>query len=246
MQKKNANPGGLGPWWCQLLFCVSNVPKKQTHLCSHTYPHLYEKVMNKTMITSSDRKRARDTGWATMQVVGPFEKWKHAVVFQKLWSEHTRGKLRRLQQGVKLLSLFHEKYQLFMELPTKTRDSIIQDRKKRRKGNYFSSIDSEKLSIPTWSSYQNDEQQQQQQQQQQQHYNNHYRSSSSFSSSSSSYSIKMAVHNNNNNSGGGGGCGSELPLKELERTLKETYKGNFNIEMVERLQTKRKKTQKRK
>ena len=32
-------PGGLGPWFVSLLFNTSEGPKKQTHLCAHTYPH---------------------------------------------------------------------------------------------------------------------------------------------------------------------------------------------------------------
>ena len=228
-QQHQYNPGGLGPWWCQLLFSVSNVPKKQTHLCSHTYPHLYESVMNKTAVSSSSgggggggtnatntvvsqqtnnssvTQKSTSSGWTTVQVVGPFEKWRHAIVFQKLWSDHTRGKLRRLQQGVGLLAAFHEQYNLFMETPIKNRDTILEERH---------------FVLPTAANVNQNE----------------------TKSNGATVIRKKRVAKRKR-------CkprNVDLPLKELEQTVNTAaHKNKFDLEMVERLQIKRR-VQKRK
>lgn len=129
-------PGGLGPWFVSLLFNTSEGPKKQTHLCVHTYPHHFENVMNRTK--SSKGKRADDSNisqWVTMMIVGPFDNWHDATAFHSLWSIKTRGKVRRLQRGLDLLDAYCDKYNLTMWAQDKTREQLIEERKQRNNGD---------------------------------------------------------------------------------------------------------------
>ena len=188
----------MGPWWCQFLVNTSDIPKKQTHLCSHTYPHHYESVMNKILATSSEKKGASENGWVTMQIVGPFNKWVDALRFQILWSDHTRGKIRRVERGVDLLSAYYQEHNLYMEAQHMYRSDILKHKQRKKHKERTFVIGN----------------------------NNDDNSNSGFGNNSKRKRSRTA----------------DIPLQELERSV--YGKGNsytkFTIDMIDRLQSKRK------
>jgi hypothetical protein len=116
-------PGGPGPWFCCLLFNTSTTKcKKQTHLIAHTLPHLAVDVLNK----ASPLQEKSDC-WVAILKIGPFEKWCDCVSFLQLWTNHTRGKLRRLERGMELFYAYHQQYQLRAWLQSKTRDETVAE-----------------------------------------------------------------------------------------------------------------------
>jgi hypothetical protein len=119
-----------GPWFCSLLFNTSEECKKQTHLISHTLPHLAVDVLNKPpTVGSEEKKRSRETEencWVMILKVGPFEKWAHSVAFLNLWTEKTRGKMRRLERGLDLFHMYKNAYKLKLWAQPASRDACLQ------------------------------------------------------------------------------------------------------------------------
>ena len=105
--------GGLGPWFCSLIFNASQRSKKQTHLIAHTLPHLAVDILNKP--ASDDKKRSREEEeecWVMILKIGPFEQWQNAMAFLNLWTSKTRGKMRRLERGFELFNDYKDSYGL--------------------------------------------------------------------------------------------------------------------------------------
>lgn len=115
--------GGLGPWFCALYFNLadSKGTKKQTDLRVHTYPLLFERVMNGPKASSVGGK-----GWVIIMMVGHFERWQDAVAYHTLWASQTRGKFRRIQRGLDLFNAYHKKYNLRLWAQPLTRTKAIQ------------------------------------------------------------------------------------------------------------------------
>lgn len=65
-------------------------------------------------------------------VVGPFGVWEEAVTFHRLWCQQTRGKVRRIQRGVRLYMHFRKRYNLTMELQTKQKPEILAKQQRLR------------------------------------------------------------------------------------------------------------------
>lgn len=101
--------GGPGPWFCALYFNLadSKGTKKQTDLRVHTYPLLFERVMNGPKAASVGSQ-----GWVIIMMVGHFERWEDAVAYHTLWASQTRGKFRRIQRGLDLFHEYAEQYKL--------------------------------------------------------------------------------------------------------------------------------------
>jgi hypothetical protein len=118
-------PGGLGPWFCSLLFNTSEKCKKQTHLVAHTFPHLALDALNKKATTTTTT--AIENCWVMMIKIGPFERWEECVSFLNLWTTKTRGKTRRLERGVELFKIYHARYALKMWVQTKTKQQVVEE-----------------------------------------------------------------------------------------------------------------------
>jgi hypothetical protein len=101
-------PGGLGPWFCGLVFNTSDACKKQTHLTAHTLPHLAEDILNK----KHPKSKERDNCWIMIMKIGPFERWSHALAFLHLWTDKSRGKFRRIERGLELFYAYQVDYNL--------------------------------------------------------------------------------------------------------------------------------------
>lgn len=107
--------GFLGPWFCSLFFNTSNDCKKQTHLEAHTYPHLAEDALNKGSGNLKDF-------WVIVLKIGPFNEWRHAENFLRLWALRTRGKTFRLERGARLFEAYRERYALKMWVQRQARE----------------------------------------------------------------------------------------------------------------------------
>ena len=103
----NQNECGLGPWFCALYISLARGAKKQTDLRVHTYPILFERLMNGPKATSTG-----NDGWALVMMIGHFDYFKDALSFYTLWSKQTRGKLRRIQRGSDLFNTYYKTYEL--------------------------------------------------------------------------------------------------------------------------------------
>jgi len=100
--------GGPGPWFCALYFNLADAKgtKKQTDLRVHTYPLLFEHVLNGSRVAASCQ------GWIIIMMVGYFERWRDAVAYHTLWASQTRGKFRRIQRGLDLFHTYAHAYNL--------------------------------------------------------------------------------------------------------------------------------------
>lgn len=118
-----------GPWFVSLFFNTDSECKKQTHIEAHTYPHLAEDALNKT-IYNEEGKRLRQENencWIIILKVGPFDKMHHAQNFLKLWSLKTRGKSIRIDRGVDLFKKYQAEYNLKLWVQRKTREDALND-----------------------------------------------------------------------------------------------------------------------
>lgn len=113
--------GGFGPWFCALYFNLAKGPKKQTDLRVHTYPLLFERIMNGPKAGSVGGK-----GWVIIMMIGHFNNWNDAIAFHTLWSKQTRGKNRRIQRGLHLFNNYTKKYGLQMWVQPLTRTKAIK------------------------------------------------------------------------------------------------------------------------
>jgi len=108
--------GGLGPWFCSLLFNTSEKCKKQTHIIPHTYTHLAVDSLNRATAADTGKKRQRkeenEDCWVLIFKVGPFTSWNDCVAFATLWATKTRGKAPRLSKGYELYEFYRQKYGL--------------------------------------------------------------------------------------------------------------------------------------
>lgn len=138
--------GGLGPWFCALYFNLADGPKKQTDLRVHTYPLLFERLMNGPRSTSMGGQ-----GWVIIMMVGYFEKWADALAFHTLWSKQTRGKVRRIQRGLDLFNNYTSKYSLKLWAQPLTRKEALEAWRsayKEQRKNTRSRAESERNELP--------------------------------------------------------------------------------------------------
>ncbi len=120
--------GGLGPWYVSLLFNTSKKCKKQTHLVAHTSPHLVVDFMNKPA-PSTEKKRQKEEEedcWIMIVKIGPFDSYNNSCAFKKLWTNQTRGKMRRLERGVELFNMYRAQYNLKMWSEVRLRDDVLK------------------------------------------------------------------------------------------------------------------------
>lgn len=116
--------GGMGPWFCALLFNTSEECKKQTHLLAHTLPHLAPDVLNKS---------ESDDCWVTIIKVGPFEVWDECVAYLNLWTLRTRGRLRRLERGIEIFRKYAKPLGLTFWYQNETRETIMEQHKRYKR-----------------------------------------------------------------------------------------------------------------
>lgn len=114
----------FGPWFVALLFNTANPStsgsdkkdKGRTELVAHTYPHLMVDVLN--------AKHAQAV-WVILMKVGPFERWADCTAFSQAWSAKTRGRIARIEKGIRL---WHEHPNaLTLWLQTRNKDTIVED-----------------------------------------------------------------------------------------------------------------------
>lgn len=114
-------PGGLGPWFVCLFFNTSTKCKKQTHILSHTLPHLYLDLLNRSYQPGSENF------WVLMMKVGPFEWWDDSLSFLQLWTDKTRGRERRVERGFELFYAYQSHWNLTLWLQPRGKDEVIKE-----------------------------------------------------------------------------------------------------------------------
>lgn len=118
-----SNPGGFGPWFCTLLFNTSKSCKTQTHLISHSHPHLALDRLNQ----KNARMEHPTDCWVMMVKIGPFNVWEESLSFLHLWMAKTRGKSRRLERGFELFHAYKSQYGLNMWIQDKPQELALRD-----------------------------------------------------------------------------------------------------------------------
>lgn len=139
--QKNNHKGGPGPWFCALYFnlAITKGTKKQTDLRVHTYPLLFERIMNWPKAGSVGGR-----GWVIIMMVGHFDSWKDAIAYHTLWASQTRGKYRRIQRGIDLFKAYTVKYNLQMWIQPFEREQAILAWKQAYKAKVKAKMDTRK------------------------------------------------------------------------------------------------------
>lgn len=125
-REKMTCAGGLGPWFCTLLFNTSDECKKQTHLLAHTMPHLACDMLNRA---------DSDDCWVILIKVGPFQVWDDCVAYLNLWTSRTRGRIRRLERGVEIFKHFAPQLGLTFWYQNETKETILAQHRATKKKN---------------------------------------------------------------------------------------------------------------
>lgn len=119
----------FGPWFVALLLnttsasaAKSKKDKGCTELVAHTYPHLMVDMLN--------AKHAQSV-WVILMKVGPFERWADCVAFSQAWSAKTRGRIARIEKGIRM---WHESPRdMTLWLQTRDKESMVEDYRRSKR-----------------------------------------------------------------------------------------------------------------